>query len=128
MAVYYYLSAKDDRSTQRSVLAYTHDDVFKPIPGFKVVSGHFHWTSMSNFATSRPWITTRVGFRFSVVLGINVVYLGDFHDDSDPRDPGPKRLMEQKVYFEGTRRVSDKNFLVIPAEEVEFLSRRRIGI
>ena len=37
-------------------------------------------------------------------LGINVVYLGDFHDDSDPRDPGPKRLMEQKVYFEGTRR------------------------
>lgn len=42
MAVYYYLSPKDDRATQESVLAYTHGDVFKPIPGFKVITGHFH--------------------------------------------------------------------------------------
>ena len=39
-------------------------------------------------------------------------------DGPDPRDPGPKRLMEQRVYFEGSKRVSDKDFLVIPAEEV----------
>ena len=51
-------------------------------------------------------------------LGINIVYLGDFHDDSDISDPGPKRFMEQKLYFEGARKLSDKNFLVIPAEEV----------
>ena len=76
------------------------------------------WTSTSNFAISRhldyqpSWLPVFRG------LGINIVYLGDFHDDSDPRDPGPKRLMEQKVYFEGAQRVSDKNFLVIPAEEV----------
>jgi hypothetical protein len=50
-------------------------------------------------------------------LGINIVYLGDFHDDSDPRDPGPKRFAEEKVYFAGAQRVSDKNFLVMPAEE-----------
>ena len=51
-------------------------------------------------------------------MGINVVYLGDFHDDSDQRDPGPKRLPEQKLYFEAARRLSDKNFLVMPEEEV----------
>jgi hypothetical protein len=51
-------------------------------------------------------------------LGINIVYLADFHDDSDFTDPGPKRFYEQKLYFEGARKVSDKNFLVIPAEEV----------
>ena len=51
-------------------------------------------------------------------IGINIVYLGDFHDDSDIHDPGLKRFMEQKLYFEGARRLSDKNFLVIPAEEV----------
>ena len=50
-------------------------------------------------------------------IGINIVYLGDFHDDSDIHDPGSKRFMEQKLYFEGARRLSDKNFLVIPAEE-----------
>ena len=51
-------------------------------------------------------------------LGVNVVYLGDFHDDSDQRDAGPKRLPEQKAYFEAARKLSDKNFLVMPEEEV----------
>ena len=50
-------------------------------------------------------------------MGINVAYLGDFHDDSDGGDPGPKRLAEQKAYFEGARKLSDKNFLVMPEEE-----------
>lgn len=118
MAVYYYLSAKNDRATQQAVLAYTHNDVFKPVPGFKVLSGHFHLDFNEQLRDRgtldyRPsWVSVFRG------LGINIVYLGDFHDDSDPRDPGPKRLMEQKVYFEGSKRVSDKDFLVIPAEEV----------
>jgi hypothetical protein len=42
MAVYYYLSANGAHATQQAVLAYTHDDVYKPLPGFKVVTGHFH--------------------------------------------------------------------------------------
>src|SRR5208283_1811643 len=50
-------------------------------------------------------------------LGINIVYLGDFHDDSDGGDPGPKRLPEQKAYFEGAAKLSDKDFLVMPEEE-----------
>ena len=118
MAVYYYLSTKDARATQQAVLEYTHNDVFKPVPGFKVVSGHFHMDfneqlrDLNTFDYHPSWVPVFRG------LGINVVYLGDFHDDSDPRDPGPKRLLEQKYYFEGTRRLSDKNFLLIPAEEV----------
>jgi hypothetical protein len=117
MAVYYYLSPKGDRATQQAVLAYTHDDVFKPVPGFKVVTGHFH-IDLNELLRDRGTLDYQVSsipvFR---ALGINVLYLGDFHDDSDPRDPGPKRFMEQKVYFEGAQRLSDKNFLVIPAEE-----------
>ena len=117
MAVYYYLSAKDVRATQQAVVAYTHDDVFKAVPGFKVVSGHFHmdYNEMlrdRNTLDYQPaWVPVFRG------LGINVVYLGDFHDDSDPTDPGPKRFAEQKVCFEGSRRMSDKDFVVIPAEE-----------
>ncbi len=117
MAVYYYLSPKGDHATQQAVLAYTHDDVFKPVPGFKVVTGHFH-LDLNEMLRDRgtldyrpTWVPVFRG------LGINIVYLGDFHDDSDIRDPGPKRFMEQKVYFEGSQRLSDKNFLVMPAEE-----------
>lgn len=117
MAVYYYLSPTGNRATQQAVLAYTHGDVFKPLPGFKVLTGHFHldFNEMlrdRNTLDFRPeWVSVFRG------LGVNIVYLGDFHDDSDPRDPGPKRFMEQKVYFEGAQRVSDKDFLVMPAEE-----------
>ena len=117
MAVYYYLSPKGDRSTQTSVLAYTHDDVFKPLPGYKVMTGHFH-LDLNEQLRDRNNLDYQISsipvFR---ALGINILYLGDFHDDSDPRDPGPKRFMEEKVYFDGSARVSDKNFLVIPAEE-----------
>jgi hypothetical protein len=117
MSVYYYLSTKSDAPTHDAILAYTHDDVFKPVPGFKVMTGHFHMDfneqlrDQNNLDYQPPWVAV---FRH---LGINILYLGDFHDDSHPNDPGPIRFKEEKVYFEGTARVSDKNFLVIPAEE-----------
>ena len=117
MAVYYYLNAHGDQATQQAVLAYTHNDVFKPVPGFKVLTGHFHMDfneqlrDRDNMDYRPTWVPVFRG------LGINIVYLGDFHDDSDIKDPGPKRFAEEKVYFEGAQRVSDKDFLVMPAEE-----------
>ncbi len=103
MAVYYYLNARDDRATHDSVLAYTHNDVFKPVPGYKVMTGHFHMDfnellrDRNTLDYQPPWIAV---FR---ALGVNVLYLADFHDDSHPSDPGPVRFKEQKVYFEGSR-------------------------
>jgi hypothetical protein len=117
MAVYYYLNAKGDAATHDAVLAYTHDDVFKPVPGYKIMTGHFHMDfneqlrDRNTLDYQPPFVAV---FRH---LGINILYLGDFHDDSHPSDPGPIRFKEQKVYFEGSKRISDKDFLVIPAEE-----------
>ena len=42
MPVYYYLSATGSHATQQAMLAYTHDDAYKPVAGFKTVTGHFH--------------------------------------------------------------------------------------
>lgn len=117
MVVYYYLNPDSDHPTQRAVMAYTNNDVYKPIPGFKTITGHFH-LELNEMARDRgttdfspSWVPVFKG------IGINIVYLGDFHDDSDGNDPGPKRLPEQKLYFEASANLSDKNFLVIPAEE-----------
>lgn len=118
MAVYYYLSAAGSRQTQQQVMAYTHNDAYKSVPGFKTVTGHFHldFNEMIRDRGTSDFMPTWVPvFRG---LGINIVYLADFHDDSDFTDPGPQRFYEQKLYFEGARKMSDKNFLVIPAEEV----------
>ena len=43
MAMYFYLSPNDNRTTQQSVMAFTHDDVYKPLPGYKVLVSHFHF-------------------------------------------------------------------------------------
>ena len=117
MAVYLYLSGENDQAAQRGVMAYTHDDVFKPLPGYKVLASHFHM-DLNEMLRDRetldyrpPWVDV---FR---ALGINIVNLGDFHDDSHPADPGPVRFMEEKVYFDGAAHLSDRDFLVIPGEE-----------
>jgi hypothetical protein len=117
MPVYYYLSANGSHETQAAIVAYTHDDSYKPVAGFKTVTGHFH-LELNEMVRDRgtsdlqpTWVPVFRG------MGINIVYLGDFHDDSDGHDPGEKRLEEQKLYFEGAAKLSDKNFLVMPQEE-----------
>ena len=50
-------------------------------------------------------------------LGINIAILADFHSDSHATDTGKLRLNEQKVYFEGCERFSDRDMLLIPGEE-----------
>jgi len=117
MPVYFYLSPSDGRATQQSVMAFTHDDVYKPMPGYKVLVSHFHFhfneqlTDAGTMDVEPTWLPV---FRD---LGINVAILADFHSDSHPNDTGKLRLNEQKVYFEGCDRFSDKDFLLIPGEE-----------
>jgi hypothetical protein len=117
MPVYFYLSAADSRATHQAVLAYTHDDKYKPLPGYQVLVSHFHFhfneqlTDLGTLDTQPSWASVFRG------LGVNIAILADFHSDSHPTDPGPIRFKEQEVYFEGCRRVSDTDFLMIPGEE-----------
>lgn len=117
MAVYFYLSPENGRTTQESVLAFTHDDHYKEVPGFQVLVSHFHFhfneqlTDAGTIDLQPSWLQVLRG------LGINIAILADFHSDSHPKDPGPIRFAEQKVYFDGCRRFSDLGFLLIPGEE-----------
>ncbi len=117
MPVYFYLSAADTQATQEAVLAFTHDDRYKAMPGTKVFVSHFHFhfneylRDQGGTDFKPPWVDVFRG------LGINIANLADFHADSHPKDSGPERFKEEKVYFDGTRRFSDKNFLLIPGEE-----------
>ncbi|MDZ4800861.1 MAG: hypothetical protein SGI92_22100 [Bryobacteraceae bacterium] len=117
MPVYFYLSPSDSKSTQQAVMAFTHDDVYKPVPGYKVLVSHFHFhfneqlTDAGTIDEEPTWLPV---FRD---LGINLAILADFHSDSHPNDTGKVRLDEQKVYFEGCERFSDRDFLLMPGEE-----------
>jgi hypothetical protein len=117
MPVYLYLSAADARATADNLLAYTHDDRYKEVPGFKVLVSHFHmhWnehaTDEGTLDNQPSWLQVFRG------LGIDIAILADFHSDSHPNDPGPVRFAEQKVYFDACERFSDRDFLLIPGEE-----------
>ena len=117
MPVYFYLSPEDSRATQQAIMAFTHDDVYKPLPGYKVLISHFHFhfneqlTDVGTMDFQPTWLPVIRD------LGINIAILADFHSDSHPDDTGKLRLDEQNVYFEGTRRFSDRDFLLIPGEE-----------
>lgn len=117
MAVYFYLSPEVSRATQNAVLAFTHGDRYKALPGYQVGVSHFHThfheqiLDAGSIDYQPPWVPTFRG------MGINIAMMSDFHGDGHPEDPGPLRLKEQKAYFDGSRRHSDKDFLIMPGEE-----------
>jgi hypothetical protein len=117
MPVYFYLGPEDSRATQQAIMAFTHDDTYKPMPGMKVLVSHFHFhfneqlTDAGTLDFQPTWLQVFRG------LGINMAILADFHSDSHPTDTGTTRLNEQKVYFDGCARFSDRDFLLIPGEE-----------
>jgi hypothetical protein len=117
MAAYYYLSPDAGPATHEAVMAFTHDDRYKPLTGFQVAVSHFHTAfheqvlDAGGIDVQPPWIPT---FR---AMGINIAMMSDFHGDGHPTDPGPLRFADQKAYFDACRRHSDKEFLIMPGEE-----------
>jgi len=117
MASYFYLSPSGAGPCRDAVMAYTHGDRYKPLPGYKTMVTHFHLAyakeliDSGTLGTTPPWIPM---FRD---LGINIAHIFDFHGDGHPSDAGPLRLPELENYFAACVRHSDENFLILPGEE-----------
>jgi hypothetical protein len=117
MGVYFYVSAESSDSTRAAVMAFTHNDTFKPLPGYKTMVNHFHLRFTERVRASGSFDTPVQDLAAMKALGLNVVGLSDFHGDLHANDPGPVRFKDQKDYREATRRASDVDFLVTPWEE-----------
>jgi hypothetical protein len=117
MGVYFYASADSGETARQAVLAFTHGDTFKPLPGYKTFVNHFHLDFTGRQRASKSFDTPFQDLVAMRSLGLNVIGLSDFHFELHANDPGPLRLADQKDYFEASRRASDKDFLVLPWEE-----------
>jgi len=117
MAVYFYADARSAERTRNSVLAFTHGDTFKPLSGYKTFVNHFHLDFTGRLRQSGSLDTPMQDLAAMRALNLNIVGLSDFHFELARTDPGPLRFKDQKGYFEGCRRASDKDFLVLPWEE-----------
>ena len=117
MAVYFYADAKSAEPTRNAVLAFTHVDTFKPLPGYKTFVNHFHLDFTGRLRRSGSLGDPTQDLAAMRALNLNIVGLSDFHFELARTDPGPLRFKDQKDYFEACRRASDKDFLVLPWEE-----------
>ncbi len=117
MGVYFYASPDAGEPARQAVMAFTHGDAFKPVPGYKTFVNHFHLDFTGRQRASGSLDTPFQDLIAMKSLGLNVIGLSDFHFELHGSDPGPLRLPEQKDYFEASRRASDKDFLVVPWEE-----------
>jgi hypothetical protein len=117
MGVYFYASPDTTDAARESVLAFTHGDRFKQVPGYKTMVNHFHLRFTDRVRASGSFDTPIQDLAAMKALGLNIVGLSDFHGDLHPNDPGPVRFKDQKDYREATRRASDTDFLVTPWEE-----------
>ena len=117
MAVYYVMTPDSTEATRQAVMAYTHGDVFKPIPGYKTMVNHFHLRFTQRLRASGSLDNTFEDLMVMRSTGINIVGLSDFHGDLRPNDPGLGRFEDQKDYYTASMKASDKDFLVTNWEE-----------
>ena len=117
MGVYFYASPDAADATRQSVMAFTHGDMFKPLPGYKTMVNHFHLRFTERVRSSGSLDTPIQDIAAMKALGLNIVGLSDFHGDLHANDAGPVRFADQKDYAEASQRASDAEFLVAPWEE-----------
>jgi hypothetical protein len=117
MAVYYLITPDSSDATRQAVMAYTHGDVFKPVPGYKTMVNHFHLRFTERQRASGSLDNTFEDLMVMRSAGINIVGLSDFHGDLRPNDPGLGRFEDQRDYYTASMKASDKDFLVTNWEE-----------
>ncbi len=117
MGVYFFLSSDNGEQAREAVLAFTHGDTFKDIPGYKTMVNHFHLRFTDRVRASGSLDTPMQDLAAMKALGLNIIGLSDFHGDLHLNDAGALRFKDQKDYAEACRRASDKDFLVTPWEE-----------
>lgn len=108
------------------VKAYTRNDSFKPLPGYKTLSSHYHHEHSMDFINmQREQNTTGIPegledpdfVNFFKRKGVDMVHMAEFHFGRTPRTETTQRLAELKVMHDEFARLSDENFLLIPGEE-----------
>lgn len=125
MGVFYLLDAGTRDVAQQHALAYTRNDAFKPLEGFKTFASHFHVEMaierLRQIERSRKQGEADRHARPEFVdvfreMGVDIVHLAEFHlPDGDLRIA--PRIDRLKVMHEECARWSDDQLLLLPGEE-----------
>lgn len=112
------LSQQNNGTIFTDLKAFTHNDRYQELPGFKTMSSHFHNEFvMRDIMAGKP-VPERPEFvTVFKNLGVDIIHLAEFHYTADPRGPDEKRLPQLKALFDLCEKQSDSKFLLLPGEE-----------
>jgi hypothetical protein len=120
MPVFFYISTDSAQPAAESALAFTRNDRYKALPGYKVMATHFHTSMVSRMKALGGLDVNLPDLDVMKAAGVNI-----FAPIDGGRAGGPgsapsddDRFKGQAEYYEAARRHSDKDFLVMPNEEV----------
>ena len=100
------------------VKAFTHNDTYLPLDGYKTMASHFHNEHvMKVVLAGQPVPDTPNFVKVFRAMGVNIVHLAEFHYTAHPKGPDEQRLLELKTLFQECKRLSAGNFLLLPGEE-----------
>lgn len=126
LGVLLFLSQHSGLENLEIVKRYTRNDSFKPLPGYRTLSSHYHHEHSMDFINmQREQNTTGVPaglenpdfVQFFKRMGVDMVHMAEFHFGRTPGTDTEQRLAELKVMHDEFARLSDEEFLLIPGEE-----------
>ena len=120
MGMFLLLGAGGSEETLKQVLAYTHGDRFPHLDGYVTFAPHWHEAyTVQAMANGMQWQPPFKEVMKSI--GLDAAMIMDFHGDGHPQALTEVRLKELRNYYEACRAQSDKDFLLIPAEEADVI-------
>lgn len=118
MPVYLYPVAGDAEAAADAVLAFTHDDRYKPLAGYQVMNHHYHMDlgqRLIQAGSADAEIPDLVALK---ALGINIVSQIDSVGTAGAgRGDADRQLAITQSSVDGARKHSSANFLVMPDQE-----------
>jgi hypothetical protein len=120
MGMFLQFGTGSSQDTLKEVLAYTHGDRFPHVGGYITFAPHWHEAyTVQAVANGLQWQPPFKEVMQSI--GLDSAMIMDFHGDGHPQALTDVRLKELKSYYEACRAQSNKNFLLIPAEEADII-------
>jgi hypothetical protein len=121
LGVFLLLTRGPAREALEQTLRYTNHDRFVSLPGHHTFTSHYHMAialaAMQQKTRGSAPVTPDF-VRMFKDMGVDMVHLAEFHGDGHPEDPGPLRLPELRSMYDECRRLSDRQLLLIPGEEI----------
>ena len=126
LAALIFLSKGSGHQNIDTIRTYTRNDTFKPLPGYKTFTSHYHVEHALDYMEKQTEQDTEEipqGLQnpefvdFFKRMGVDIVHLAEFHKGATPKLGTHERLEQLKVMHDECARLSGDGFLLLPGEE-----------